>query len=209
MMIRAYLRASTHRQDASRSKQELKSFVKSNGLQIAAFYQENVSGTKTDRPELEKLLDDSESGDILLLEKMDRLTRLPFPRWESLKASIKAKGLNIVVVDQPMTHQSLFSNSNDSTNAIQQALTSFMLDLGAAIARDDYETRYKRTREGIQKAKKLGRYQGRSVDENTVIKCKTVQLIVNSGETVTSACKAQSVSRATYYNWLKMLDQTA
>lgn len=70
-MIRAYLRASTDKQDASRSKDELKAFVKYHNQRIASFYQENISGTTPERPELNRLLSDSERGDILLIEKMD------------------------------------------------------------------------------------------------------------------------------------------
>lgn len=68
-MIRAYLRASTDEQDSSRSRQELREFVKSKNLQIASFYQENISGTAAERPELDRLIEDSEDGDVLLIEK--------------------------------------------------------------------------------------------------------------------------------------------
>ena len=200
-MIRAYLRASTDKQDSSRSKQELREFVKSKNLQIASFYQENISGTAAERPELDRLIEDSEDGDVLLIEKMDRLTRLPFQTWETLKARIKAKGISIVVVDQPMTHQSL-SDVDVSVSAIQQALTNFMLDLGAAMSRDDYETRQKRAQQGIAKAKREGRYKGRPVNAETAQKCRTVNLLVSDGETVSAACKAQRVGRATYYKYL-------
>ena len=200
-MIRAYLRASTDKQDSSRSKQELREFVKSKNLQIASFYQENISGTAAERPELDRLIEDSEDGDVLLIEKMDRLTRLPFQTWETLKARIKAKGISIVVFDQPMTHQSL-SYVDVSVSAIQQALTNFMLDLGAAMARDDYEARQKRTQQGIAKAKREGRYKGRPVNAETAQKCRTVNLLVSDGETVSAACKAQRVGRATYYKYL-------
>lgn len=132
---------------------------------------------------------------------MDRLTRLPFQTWETLKARIKAKGISIVVVDQPMTHQSL-SDVDVSVSAIQQALTNFMLDLGAAMARDDYETRQKHAQQGIAKAKREGRYKGRPVNAETAQKCRTVNLLVSDGETVSAACKAQSVGRATYYKYL-------
>ncbi|EKO3782561.1 recombinase family protein [Vibrio harveyi] len=200
-MIRAYLRASTNEQDSSRAKQELREFVKSKNLQIASFYQENISGTAAERPELDRLIEDSEDGDVLLIEKMDRLTRLPFQVWETLKGRIKAKGISIVVVDQPMTHQSLF-DVDVSVSAIQQALTNFMLDLGAAMARDDYETRQKRAQQGIAKAKIEGRYKGRPVNAETAQKCRTVNLLVSDGETVSAACKAQDVGRATYYKYL-------
>ncbi|WP_232584459.1 hypothetical protein [Photobacterium carnosum] len=36
-----------------------------------------------------------------------------------------------------------------------------MLDLGAAMARDDYETRHKRQAQGIAKVKAEGKYRGR------------------------------------------------
>jgi DNA invertase Pin-like site-specific DNA recombinase len=64
-----------------------------------------------------------------------------------------AKGLVIVVVDQPMTH-AVFSSGKQ--NSITLALTEFMLDLSAAMARDDYETRHKRQAQGIAKAKVEG-----------------------------------------------------
>lgn len=199
-MIRAYLRASTNTQDANRAKSDLTHFAKSYGYSIASFYIENVSGTKEKRPALDKLISDSEKGDVILIEKMDRLTRLPFSLWETLKARLKDSGINIVVLDQPMTHNVL-KPSDDIQSAIQEALTNFMLDLGAAMARDDYETRMKRTKQGIEKAKQAGRFQGRPVNPDTTKKCKSVLKLVESGETVASAVKQLGVSRAQYYKW--------
>lgn len=164
MFIRAYMRASTNEQDASRAKLQLEKFVGSHNATIASFYVENISGTTIERPGLELLIADSKKGDVLLIEKMDRLTRLPFTQWQTLKQRIQQAGLTIVVLDQSMTHQSLKSNIDETTNAIQQALTAFMLDLGAAMARDDYETRQKRQKQGIDKAVKEGKYKGRPVD---------------------------------------------
>ena len=158
MLIRAYLRASTTEQDANRAKNELRAFITGFNKRMAGYYIENQSGTKLERPELNKLIEDSETGDVVLIEKMDRLTRLPWGEWKTLKARIMAKGLVIVVVDQPMTH-AVFSSGEQ--NSITLALTEFMLDLGAAMARDDYETRHKRQAQGIAKAKAEGKYRGR------------------------------------------------
>ncbi|MCD9496810.1 recombinase family protein [Photobacterium carnosum] len=158
MLIRAYLRASTTEQDANRAKNELREFITGFNKRMAGYYIENQSGTKLERPELNKLIEDSETGDVVLIEKMDRLTRLPWGEWKTLKSRIMAKGLVIVVVDQPMTH-AVFSSGEQ--NSITLALTEFMLDLGAAMARDDYETRHKRQAQGIAKAKVEGKYRGR------------------------------------------------
>jgi DNA invertase Pin-like site-specific DNA recombinase len=76
MFVRAYLRASTSEQDANRAKDQLKAFVAERGLKIAACYVENESGAKLARPELFRLLADAHPGDILLVEQVDRLSRL-------------------------------------------------------------------------------------------------------------------------------------
>lgn len=200
MFIRAYLRASTQEQDAARSREDLIKFTSSHNQRIAGFYLENISGTKSNRPELDRLISDSRAGDILLIEKMDRLTRLPFDVWETLKTRIKNAGIQIVVLDQPTTHTAL-NNTNEATSAIQQALTNFMLDLGAAMARDDYETRLKRTQQGIDKAKAQGKYKGRQTNPDTAIKCLQASKLIDAGETITAAVKAVGVSRAQFYKW--------
>src|SRR3954453_5760932 len=72
MFIRAYLRASTDEQDAARAKDQLRAFATDRGLNIAACYTENESGAKLARPELFRLLNDSQPGDVLLVEQVDR-----------------------------------------------------------------------------------------------------------------------------------------
>lgn len=48
-------------------------------------YLENASGATTDRPELLRLLKDARKGDVLLVESIDRLSRLPVEDWQKLK----------------------------------------------------------------------------------------------------------------------------
>lgn len=73
MFIRAYLRASTQEQNAERARESLVQFAANHGQRIAAFYVENVSGATLHRPELMKLIADSDEGDIVLVEQIDRL----------------------------------------------------------------------------------------------------------------------------------------
>ena len=44
MYVRAYLRASTQEQDATRAKEALTAFAEQHGQKIAAYYVENQSG---------------------------------------------------------------------------------------------------------------------------------------------------------------------
>ena len=101
MLARSYLRASTSEQDASRARGALEAFAEERGLRIAGRYVENESGAKLHRPELFRLLDDCESGDVLLVEQVDRLSRLTAPDWLKLRAEIDAKQVRIIALDLP------------------------------------------------------------------------------------------------------------
>ena len=100
MFVRAYLRASTDDQDASRARYQLKAFAAERGLSVAAWYVENESGAKLSRPELFRLLNDS-AGDVLLIEQVDRLSRLTAADWEKLKAELTARRVRVVALDLP------------------------------------------------------------------------------------------------------------
>lgn len=167
MFIRAYLRASTSEQDANRAKSPLEQFAKDSNQKIASWFVENESGTKTDRPELLRLLKDSLKGDIILVESVDRLSRLKRDDWESLRANINSKGLRVVSVDLPTSHAAMKSeNSDEFTSRMLDAVNNMMLDMLAAIARKDYEQRRERQKQGIKKAKLEGKYKGRPIDES-------------------------------------------
>jgi hypothetical protein len=70
MFVRAYVRASTSEQDASRARDALHAFAAEQGLRIAARYVQNESGAKLHRPELFRLLADCGTGGILLVEQV-------------------------------------------------------------------------------------------------------------------------------------------
>lgn len=92
MKSHLYLRASTKDQDALRAKASLEAFVAEKGLLVAGVYSENISGTTLDRPELMRMLDEAQTGECIVCESVDRLSRLSQSDWETLKAKIKAKG---------------------------------------------------------------------------------------------------------------------
>src|SRR4029079_18282665 len=99
--IRAYLRASTDEQDASRARQPVEAFAADRQMQIAAWYLENESGAKLTRPELFRLLADSHPGDVLLVEQVDRLSRLSAGDWDRLKVELANRKVRVVALDLP------------------------------------------------------------------------------------------------------------
>lgn len=165
MFIRAYLRASTEDQDANRARQQLTDFAYSHGQRIASYYTENQSGASLQRPELFRLLADSQPGDVLLVEQVDRLSRLTSADWQQLRQLIKTKEVMVVALDLPTSHQFLGQMQTDAfTGRMLAAINDMLLDMLAAIARKDYEDRQRRQEQGIQKAKAQGVYKGRSID---------------------------------------------
>ena len=166
MFIRAYLRASTADQDAERAKEQLVTFAREHGHQIASFYVENESGATLARPELMRLIRDAGPRDIVLVEQIDRLARLTQGDWQTLKARLAQKQLAIVSPELPTSWVALQGDSgSEFTSAILQAVNGMLLDMLAAVARKDYDDRRRRQRQGIAKAKEEGKYRGRQKDE--------------------------------------------
>ncbi|WP_350298124.1 recombinase family protein [Pseudomonas putida] len=151
MKAHLYLRASTKDQDANRARQMLEAFASDHNLTIADVYAENISGTKLERPELSRLLDAAQAGDVLVVESVDRLSRLTSSEWESLKGTIEGKGLRLVVIDLPTSHQLV--DGNGITGAIMKVINNMLLDLMATMARLDQEKRVERIKQGIQNKK--------------------------------------------------------
>lgn len=164
MRIYAYLRASTRDQDANRAKNELGSFAHELGKPVSAWFIEHESGTKLNRPELMKLIEIAQSGDVLLVEHVDRISRLKIKDWELLKSTITSKGIRVVAKDLPTSHQ-LIQQGDEFTERMLSAINAMMLDMLAAIARKDYDDRRMRQAQGVQKAKKEGKYRGRPINE--------------------------------------------
>ncbi|MCG9661136.1 recombinase family protein [Vibrio mediterranei] len=205
MFIRAYLRASTTEQDAERAKNDLHNFAKQHDVRIASFYTEHLSGAKLERAELGRLIEDSHQGDVLLIEKVDRLSRLPYEQWKELKQKLVTAGIHIVVLDQPMTHSVLSHHSDSSVSMISKVLTEFMIDLAAAMARDDYETRRKRQAQGIEKAKALGKYQGRKPNHQLR---ENIAMLLDEGKTWSQIQCLLGCSRSTIATVKKSIDTT-
>jgi DNA invertase Pin-like site-specific DNA recombinase len=163
MNARADLRASTSEQDASRAQEQVEAFAAERGLPIVGTYVENESGAKLARPELFRLIADSRPGDVLLVEQVDRLSRLSDADWRKLRAELEARQIRVVALDLPTSWQ-LAAPGDEFTARMFAALNAMMLDMLAAVARKDYEDRRRRQAQGIVKAKAAGAYRGRPED---------------------------------------------
>jgi DNA invertase Pin-like site-specific DNA recombinase len=164
MFIRAYLRASTDEQNANRARDQLQAFAAERGMTVAAWYVENESGAKLERPELFRLIADAHAGDVLLIEQVDRLSRLKMDDWQRLKGEMTARRIRVVALDLPTSWMMATNSADEFTSRMFEAINGMLLDTLAAVARKDYDDRRRRQAQGQAKAKAEGKYKGRPED---------------------------------------------
>jgi len=192
--IRAYLRASTDEQDASRTRTQVEAFAAERGMQIAAWYVENESGAKLARPELFRLLADAHPGDVLLIEQVDRLSRLGAADRDRLKTELATRKVRVVALDLPTSWTMATGKVDDFTARMFEAINGMLLDMLAAVARKDYEDRRRRQMQGQAKAKAAGKYVGRP--ENTKRNTK-IAAMLKAGASYSAVQEATGCGRAT------------
>jgi DNA invertase Pin-like site-specific DNA recombinase len=171
-------------------------------MEIAAAYVENESGASLRRPELFRLLSDCRPGDVLLVEQVDRLSRLSGDDWQALKDTIAAKRVRVVALDLPTSWIMATGRVDDFTNRMFEAINSMMLDVLAAVARKDYEDRRRRQAEGIAKAKKAGAYRGRKED---VGRNEAIVALLQRGISWSTVMKSTGAARGTVAKLAKRL----
>lgn len=196
MYIFGYLRASTSDQNAKRAQNTLQEFVQQKGYRVAGWYIENESGASLQRPELLRLLDDTAIGDAIIIEQIDRLSRLDEKSWFTLKEMLNKKELKVISLDLPTSHIALSTQVTDEfTSSMLKAINNMMMDMLAAIARKDYQDRRRRQAEGIKKAKEEGKYRGRQ--PNLELHKKIYQLRVVNKLSIHDTAKLANVSPRT------------
>lgn len=195
MKIRIYVRASTKDQDAERALQDLQQFAKQYGADTV-IYIENYTGTKLERPILNRLLKESEQGDILLVESVDRLSRLTQDDFKKLKDRIHDKGLRLIIADLPTTHMTA---TDTMTGELMNVINSMLIDLLATMARLDNEKRRERIKQGLERSG----YKPTGKAANTAKHERIKQLLEVGNMTKEEIANAVGVGVATVYRVLK------
>lgn len=161
-IARVYLRVSTAGQDLQRQEAIVEQ-ARAAGYYVAGVYREKVSGARADRPELLRLISDLQPGEVVVAEKIDRISRLPMPEAERLVASIRERGAKLAVPGI-LDLSELAAGADGPAKIVLESVQEMLLRLALQMAHDDYETRRERQRQGIGLAKGRGCYQGRKPD---------------------------------------------
>lgn len=161
-VARIYLRVSTEEQDLTRQAAIVES-TRAAGFYVAGIYREKASGARADRAELLRMIGDLQLGEVVVAEKIDRISRLPLPEAERLVASIRAQGARLAVPGV-VDLSDLAAEAKGVAKVVLESIQDMLLKLALQMARDDYETRRDRQRQGVDLARAAGKYTGRRAD---------------------------------------------
>lgn len=182
-VIYGYARVSTGEQCLDRQLDALKEA----GVKEENIYKEKITGTKSNRPKLNALLEAIEEGDVVIVESLNRLGRSSSDLI-ALMQTLNAKGVTL---------KSLKENLNFSTPT-----GVMMSQLFAILAEFERSVIVERVREGVAAARARGRVGGRPSTPQKVID-KALQMYDVRNLTVSEICRACGISRPTLYKALR------
>jgi DNA invertase Pin-like site-specific DNA recombinase len=142
------------------------------------------------------MIADLQPGEVVVAEKIDRISRLPLAEAEQLVSRIRATGAKLAVPGL-VDLSELAAEADGVAKIVLESVQELLLKLSLQMARDDYETRRERQRQGVQLAKAAGKYAGRVPD--TAAHQRIVALR-SAGQTIKrtvelSGCSASQVKR--------------
>src|SRR6202044_2571869 len=145
-------------------------------------------------------------GDVLLVEQVDRVSRLTAGDWERLKSELTTRRVRVVALDLPTSWMMATNTADEFTGRMFEAINGMLLDMLAAVARKDYEDRRRRQAQGQAKAKAEGRYKGRPEDAE---RNDGIARMLTAGQSWWSIQRATGCSRATVAKIAKRVKRTA
>ena len=110
-----------------------------------------------------RLLSDAKPGGVLLIEQVDRLSRLMESDWRKLQAESTTRQIRVVALDPPTSWTMANARADEFTARMFDAINGRMLGRLAAVARMDYEDRRRQARRQATAKADRG-YRGRPED---------------------------------------------
>lgn len=176
-----YARVSTEQQSLDHQLDMLEKYG------VDKIYNEKMTGTKRNRPELEKLMERLTEGDTVVVESLSRLGRSTKDLiW--LMEVFNSKGVNLVSLKE----------SIDTTSSTGKLLFTLM----SALAQFERDVIVDRTREGLTSARAKGRKGGRPSADSEMIR-RAVKLYNSRDYSVKEITELTGVRRSTLYKHLQ------
>ena len=177
--ILGYARVSTDGQNLDRQIDALMAA----GVSKKHLYCEKMTGTKLDRPELNRLINDLEAEDIVVIADLTRMSRSTKDLLEIVD-KIKNKGAYIKSLKDTWLDTTCSNPYNDFLLTVMSGLSQLERDLIS-----------QRTKEGLISAKARGRNGGRPSKQNE--KAEMVMALYNGGMKIADIVRNTELSRST------------
>lgn len=153
-MIFGYIRVSSKEQNEERQVLALKNFCKE--LEFKNIFIDKESGKNFERENYQKLKSILREGDTLIIKELDRLGR----NKEGVKEELnyfKENKIRVKILNIPTTLMDI----PEENNWIFDMINNIMIEVLGAVAEEERNKIRARQREGIEIAKKEGKYRGR------------------------------------------------
>jgi len=190
-IARLYLRVSTEEQDITRQESIVEN-ARAAGFYIAGIYREKASGARADRPEMLRMISDLQPGDVVIAEKIDRISRLPLADAERLVSSIREKGARLAIPGV-VDFSDLAAEHQGVAKIVLESVQDMLLKLALQAAHDDYQDRRERQRQGVELAKAAGKYHGRKAD---TLKHQRIIALREMGKSITETARLAACSKS-------------
>lgn len=182
-----YVRVSTDDQDLSLQIDALTR----QGIPETSIFKDKLSGARTDRPGLTKCLEALQSGDVLVVWRLDRLGR-SMRHLITLVEDLRSRGVGF---------RSLSEGAIDTTNASGELI----FNIFSALAQFERRLIQERTKAGLAAARARGRNGGRpkvTSDDPKVVLAK--KLHADKTLEIDDICRTLRMSRSTFYRYVRL-----
>ena len=189
MTTYGYARVSTNGQNLDEQIEQLEA----QGIEPSNIYSEKFTGTKTDRPEFNKVLRQLSKGDELVVTKLDRLARNSREALEIIEPLLD-KGIEINVL-----------NVGKLDNSTVGKLTYQIL---LAVAEMERNMIVERTQAGKEYAKKHNKNYKEGRPKRTITRYyENIYKYLKDGHSYTETERYFNVSRSTIYRIKKQIER--
>lgn len=190
----AYLRVSTDSQDVKNQKFGVLDYSHTQNITPLKFIEDTMSGTTPWRERsIGNLLENGETGDIIIVAEVSRLGRSILQVLEILELAA-GKGISVHIAKNRMVMD----------GSMQSTITATILGLVAQIEREFISSR---TKEALQKRKAEGMVLGRPKGESNSLKLDAfrdqISGYIKKGINKRAIAKLIECSPSTLYLWLK------
>jgi DNA invertase Pin-like site-specific DNA recombinase len=175
-MLIGYARVSSNEQDTAAQVAALKA------ANCERIYREQASGGRWDRPELHRLLDQLRKGDVLVVWKLDRLSR-------SLR--------DVLTIMERLAEAKAGFRSLTEAIDTTTAAGRMMMQMVASFAEFERAMLREHTRIGLETARREGRIAGRPPKLNHQQQTEIVRMISRGRKTAADAARVFGVHPAT------------